>query len=152
MKAEKLMIGDLLRISEEGLCIKKGTIVKVCSIDSEARLVYKGKELIGAAHCRPIGDPRLFDGGIWCEYLEPIPLTAEILEKNGFSKTGAYIFEDDYEHQILIYLKDENYTGGAYTYIDAHCGCLDISEMPVDHVHELYHALKLCSIEKEIVI
>lgn len=87
--------------------------------------------------------------------IEPIPLTAELLEQNGFVQgtvyKDAFVYETEDEHMILVYLKDRNYTH-YYTYIDAHCGCLDISEMPVNSVHELQHALRMCEIDMEITI
>ena len=157
MKAEDLMIGDYCRVWREGLCIKnKGTIVKVLGIDAEKSLKEKG--LVGCAHCHPL-DGDQFDGGIWCEYLDPIPLTPEILEKNGFKKS---IFRDiEGQHQwswwrdtltvVTLWMRElnDNPTDGWMIRIEstpAAC-CLKISS-----VHELQHCLKLCGIEKEIVL
>ena len=79
MKASELMVGDLLRVNRDGLCIKKDTIVQVRGIDGDNKFEKMG--LIGCANCRPM-DKKQFDGGIWIDYLSPIPLTPEILEKN----------------------------------------------------------------------
>lgn len=84
----------------------------------------------------------------------PIPLTPEILEKNGFviKKKWAQLgnfgdsplimwhFEDDavlgdFKHELEIHQND---TGKVHVHI------------PCEYVHELQHALKLCGIEKEI--
>lgn len=83
MKAEELQIGDLLRVNRDGLCIRKGTAVTVQGIDGSNNFPEKG--LYGVADCRPL-DESQFQGGIWLDYLDPIPLTPEILEKNGFGK------------------------------------------------------------------
>ena len=74
--------------------------------------------------------------------LEPIPLTPEILEKNGF-KDGQFFAELLYrEWQIM-------------------CDCSHIAmrheggwlmDIPCKYVHELQHCLKLVGIDKEIVL
>lgn len=79
------MIGDWVRVNRDGLCIKKNTAVRVMGIDGESKLKEKG--LVGCAGCHPL-DKNQFDGGIWIDYLDPIPLTPEILEKNGFVFAG----------------------------------------------------------------
>jgi hypothetical protein len=60
-------------------------------------------------------------------YIQPIPLTAEILEKNGFSRNG-----------LDIALFDRK--GG-----DDFVGAANLQ-----YVHELQYILRLCGIEKEI--
>ena len=82
-----------------------------------------------------------------------IPITPEILEKNGFEmeSNGNYWFSDEDEGlEITFSPKEKNYTNGAYDYVDINKGCLSIIELPVSFVHELQHALRLCGIEKEI--
>lgn len=70
MKAEELFVGAIVRVNHDGLCIKKGTIVVVRAVDADDKLIEKG--LVGSAHCHPLDDNQ-FEGGIWCEYLDPIP-------------------------------------------------------------------------------
>lgn len=72
--------------------------------------------------------------------VEPIPLTAEILEKNGFVY-NAIPFADGWEQFGLTL-----YRGGNGYRID--CG-INVS-LIIDCVHQLQHALRLCGIEKEI--
>jgi len=94
--------------------------------------------------------------------LEPIPLTAEILEKNGFkTEHGFYcdvfsLEESERGSRIVFFPKDGNYTKGGYNYIHAEIGteygCTSIDELPIKYVHELQHALRLCGIEKEIIL
>ena len=164
MKAEDLMIGDYCRVWREGLCIKnKGTIVKVLAIDAENRFEKRG--LVGCAHCHPLDGQ--FDGGIWCEYLDPIPLTPEILEKNGFDVNGipedmqpveerdwsddTYVWsrqETPYERtQVSVYMDDpDNF------FAEIICQHCHVDGVHINYVHELQHALKLCGISKEIVL
>ena len=166
MRIEELQIGDLLRVNRDGLCIKKWTVVEVRGIDADDNLIEKG--LIGSTHCRPLDDNQ-FDGGIWCEYLDPIPLTPEILEKNGFIK--------DKENELSIYyhiLIPTGYEKNSYTIQITfykvpiagvnllfkcsgwlppdNCGMNDIHMCNVEYVHQVQHALRLCGIEKEIQI
>ena len=139
MEITELMTGDLLFYMDSDTLVP----VVVRKINGEDNVV-----------CLRQSNGHKFNTMI--DFLRPIPLTPEILESNGFEQgtiyENAFVFEDENEHQILVYLKDRNYTRGSYTYIDAHCGCLDISEMPVNDVHILQHALRLCEIKKEIIL
>lgn len=78
---------------------------------------------------------------------QPIPLTEEILEKNGFLVDSNEIF---YLKENLKFglKKDIDYgywfINRADNYKECICAC--------DFVHELQHALKLCGIEKEIIL
>ena len=93
-----------------------------------------------------------YDKGVHCG---PIPLTKEILEKNGFGFcdvhegyycqhgsvwTGWWIYEDlelavtDYEAKWPVWLN------------------IPDTNIKVEYVHELQHALKLCGIDKEIIL
>ena len=76
----------------------------------------------------------------WDE-VQPIPLTPEILEKNGFS--------DNYAYDNLSYATD--FVGDIIgVHIVGKGGVMD--EMYFKYVHELQHALRLCGIEKEIIL
>lgn len=82
------------------------------------------------------------------EYLRPIPITKEFLEKNDFELNGNsyHFFDDDKPLEIFVFLKENNYNG-SYTYVDISRGCIDITEMPMEYVHELQNVLRLCKIE-----
>ena len=85
--------------------------------------------------------------------IEPIPLTAEILEKNGFVlKPDGWIWCD------CEGIEDQN-----YIFIQFRKGCDEVRRCEINYVnktqatyyqikyvHQLQHALKLCGIEKEI--
>ena len=75
---------------------------------------------------------------------EPIPLTPEILENNGFVfMTGLWYLRTKERKPIQIVFKDNNVI------------TLSINATPVPiglkYVHQLQHALRLCGIKKEIV-
>ena len=75
------------------------------------------------------------------EEIEPIPLTHEILEKNGFKRgfgeEGQPIFS--------------TIQFGEYGMWDGYC-FPNCKGRVLQYVHQLQHALKLCGIEKEFVI
>lgn len=82
----------------------------------------------------------------------PIPLTPEILEKNGFEPIEnkvvdeAYIFDrNEFEEpDIIIRRFDFNDSFVLCTVMD------NTAIISIAYVHELQHALRLCGIEKEI--
>ena len=78
---------------------------------------------------------------------EPILLTPEILYKNGFVYADLP-FENFYEGYGLRIYGGNFADGHSNWYII--CG-INVS-MNVTHVHHLQHALKLCGIDKEIVV
>ena len=155
MKANELMIGDFLRVNREGLCIKKDTVVQVRGIDGDNKFEEKG--LVGCANCRPM-DKKQYDGGIWLDYLDPIPITPEILEKNGFVETDVVVVgtrkmiweSEDGRTEITIWMDDTmpmDIRKNIY-YEDEICYTLPFACT----VHELQHALRLCGIDKEIIV
>lgn len=85
----------------------------------------------------------------------PIPLTAEILEKNGFKKQYGndwcyYKYKDDDTSKeslyLILYGIDSLYLEiAAFTNASG-----EYNRMGVCYVHELQHALRLCNIDKEI--
>lgn len=97
--------------------------------------------------------------------VEPIPLTVEILEKNGFKKIQIHGEKQDnifqcYDGEITIEvgIYDPNCILIHYRYETPdgiNSGELS-SIIKVDggkfYLHELQHALRLCGIEKEIIL
>lgn len=83
--------------------------------------------------------------------IDPIPLTGEILVKNGLKKQEAnewfYYKEQDGKGQYMIlWSMDYNYLEiGSYTNAYG-----EFERFGVCYVHQLQHALRLCGIEKEI--
>lgn len=167
MKANELMIGDLFRVNRDRLCIKKETIVQVRGIDADDKLEKTG--LVGAAHCRPL-DKNQFDGGIWVDYLSPIPITPEILEKNGFERREdlaesiqdalPFIWENKKTESVVVGWRDSYDNGFRDENAEAWGEYWEINVDGIEaryektakqlYVHELQHAIRLCGIEKEI--
>ena len=80
-------------------------------------------------------------------YIEPIPLTDEILKKNGLPITEfpfcSIYFDEDTNYKLEL---SENKEGDIYWSIS----CDEYQIIRLRYVHELQHALRLCGIEKEI--
>ena len=124
MKAEQLMIGDWVVYEGD---TEYSDPVKIEGMDiATDSLITSDREDVG------------FDG-VW-----PIPLTPEILEKNGldFSRFKCDYFPEDKNYTLEI-CYDGN---GTYWTIN----CDEYSIIELKYVHELQHAIRLCGIEKEI--
>ena len=125
MKANELMIGDWVEVPFlEG----KPKIVKVEEILSD--------------EINPEWDGMENYGGIKIKYVNPIPLTPEILENNGFVyESKDQLFKDIYPRISMLYAQ--------YRLVEN--GYINYGEMPeIKYVHQLQHALRLCGIEKTI--
>ena len=73
------------------------------------------------------------------EFCEPIPLTDDILMKNGFRYS---ISHDDWTNADCNFFLYKSYN--SYRILN--------TDIKLNYVHELQHMLRLCGIEKEIVI
>ena len=119
MKANELMIGDWVKTP-------KGSF-KVTDIQDN--------DVIATDYNNGEGADSLF----FSDEIEPIPLTAEILDKNGFN------YDEDrkaYLMGVIFRVKPQKYSLFSLEI----CGC----PYPLSTVHQLQHALRLCGIEKEI--
>ena len=119
LTTKELMIGDLVNWNGKCICRIEPKDIDLCD-----------KAMIG-----------------W--YYEPIPITDEILEKNGFAVDQYAIF----------HLNDTFGMIGIFYNEDFKKWDLDVSldernnkrvHIDIDSVHELQHALRLCRINKEI--
>lgn len=102
---------------------------------------------VAAAHKRKVAYHACTNKLSWVRegLLRPIPLTREILEKNGMKfRTNVGWFAEDDEYFLEISTKGDN----VYWTIND----WEYSLLKLNYVHELQHALKLCRIEKEIVL
>lgn len=102
----------------------------------------------------------------YLKLIEPIPLTEEILHKNGFkndvlaqksiiaegaSNFSVILFSED--NRIMLNNIDEylNSFNNWHVHIDTEdMRTMGVAE--ITYVHELQHLLKLCKIEKEIIL
>lgn len=144
MKAKELMTGDWLRVSDvptnlESKIGKCGKVAKLEQYPNYSGIAIKFDNELDTYFCEKE------------EELAPIPLTPEILEKNGFEH---YVSGED----------SDNFDGTqgdlAYTFnktTDGYMSCIDVTHSftitgKIKYVHELQHLFRLCGIEKEIVL
>ena len=127
MKAEELMIGDYVQLNGSPYVIeeisKKGWVHMTDPVHN-LRVQMSTDYIL--------------------DFIEGVPITPEILEANGFARSKAFVewkYEDDDIYMlwkpfpwIKIQLEDHTVM------------------FPCEFVHELQHALRLCGIEKEIVL
>ena len=128
MKAKELMIDDWVRFEHSDLCHKVYAVQgKSAKVDKQ--YWYKADKL------------------------HPVPLTAEILDKNyeevcrskdGTSYEWGWCVETGY----VEISKSEDAYGVSRYYLTANDG--EYRVMLIRYVHELQHALRLCGIDKEI--
>ena len=94
----------------------------------------------------------------WNE-VQPIPITSEIFVKNGFIKQGVdgweYIHPDDSTFSYISYriLYRTYYDNNLF--IKKYKGSNTSATLQISYinfVHQLQHALKLCGIEKKIIL
>ncbi len=142
MKAKELMIGDWVMPLKKKL---KGIPGKVITIDGGTNVCWI--------------DSKDYSCLVPCSDVERIPLTPEILEKNGFrlmqdvyvlasEKWQIYIIQDvgkwsiDIRNEIAA--KDDLGRADLVTFL---------RDWTLNfYVHELQQALRLCGIDKEIIV
>jgi len=139
MKANELMIGDWVLVN--------GNPMQIQAIDDIDGEIMAGDELYCLIEDRVHSEDKV----------EPIPLTVEILEKNvfevqdqgggrkdvwrGFGPDCEGDIEIEFNNGVPTHLKiDGAFKGEYYTSTN------------IKSVHKLQHALKLCGIDKEIVL
>ena len=136
MEANKLMVDDWV--------LWKGKPVQVASV-SGVKYSF-GQIDVTLAHCN---DKKLLETHD-IKSIQPIPLTPEILEKNGFVEIN-----DDEKWYKMQLLEENDFVGlekfEDYGFVFASVVFPNlINHLSINYVHELQHALKLCGIEKTI--
>ena len=133
MKANELMIGDWVQHRDE---FNEVTGPYEIDLISNDEIAFKGEVFA-----------RVFNNSI-----EPIPLTPEILEKNGFSGEGYNMGIVGFSVELIPDKKD------GYEVFIWKDMCLQIEhgfthfKKYIKYVHQLQHALRICGIEHEITL
>ena len=133
IKITDLMIGDYV--------LYNGEIDRVSTIDLQESIGYKRVWLDNEKVFVDVDD------------IEPIPLTAEILEKNGFRRDSMYLYLEVGDDKLLEYYLHEHrlrlWWDGIDEWVKAQVKDL-LFQCECRTVHEFQHALRLCGIEREI--
>lgn len=152
MDAKELMIGDWVLISVWD-CDPFPS--KITSVNYNS---YRGKDYVDGIDTEDDEDISMYSA-------QPIPLTPEILEKNGWkcakggTMMGVMHIADRYDLTIKnenngtkwwIYVEDDGETEPRRWTIQVQ-GSFNILGS-IGYVHELQHALRLAGIKKEIVL
>lgn len=141
MKATKLMLGDYVSCWE-------GHPTKVVSID------YDYNEVNNIVWCKEPNNH--LSVRFMLDEIEPIPLTPEILVKNGLeTKDGDefVLFDNSKIDTIGEFTIIRYYAKACRLWICKGDGVRENEiRIKCQYVHELQHALKLCGIDKEIIL
>ena len=133
IKAEDLRIGDLVMVNDN-CSLEQGTICKV----SEVRSTPLYKENEGSVGLKPITNS-IWSYGVLCRNIDPIPLTTEFLENNGFEMRKGTVFYA--KNRLALKPLDE---GKGYQVYQVGLGSLRLFYVKVrfvKYVHELQHIL-----------
>lgn len=139
----------------------KAKELKVTDLMVGDLVLHDGKVIrVDAVHKRKIGYHKTKDKLTWLfsGQFEPILLTPEILEKNGFETEKIMPFEQEFEHRVgldgrVILDNRTRWIHSSNTwsmYIRGDLGFTLYAELTF--VHELQQFLRLCKIDKEIVV
>ena len=110
--------------------------------------VYQIEEISkkGWVHLTQDGNRVSLSSDYILDYLKGVPLTPEIIRKNGFEYHHKNFASLSYEHPFKleeVECPSEEELGGLWRIA---------SIIEVRFVHQLQHALRVCGIEKEIII
>lgn len=140
IKPEDLRTGDLVRVSHDCM-FSRGTMCVVTDINPLK--VYNDKK--GVVTLSAVNDNDDGPWGVWCANIEGIPVTPEILNKNGFKEeiVGEYYTKllDNEEYLLARYLALKLQIGNWAVFI-RHCILPDqVLIRRILHVHELQNTL-----------
>ena len=133
MKANELMIGDWV------LCdINAQSDYEFDNVNYQPYQIENGEDIDYSIEKNMIGDDDVY---------QPMPLTKEILEKNGFKQIGKkFIWGEIDDDFIEITPSINNSYRIKVSVADLRISC----SIWCSYVHQLQHALRLCGIEKTI--
>lgn len=148
-----LMIGDLVVGCIETDIVGEATYKIPCKVTD---INHYGDVICEAL--KPFPNELDWHDGDNFSWIEPMPLTAEILEKNGFVANKyvhpypyyEYINEEDKLKIGFAFPQGKwtSYYKEPWVYIDSRN--VFVEHLPCMFVHQFQHALRLCRINKEI--
>lgn len=127
MKANELMLGDWVYVPHGGSATHYGRVCGIYEREVVSTTLEKDSGLTKASA------------------LSPILLTSEILEKNGFERLGSGYILLGHPFGLTNPSTPDDYKDNYWLRVAA-------SSVNIKYVHELQHALRLCEIDKGIVL
>lgn len=148
MKANELMLGDLIKTNSHSW--NDETLEnKYCRVEMVGHNFLRCS-LIDNQEKQPYGEGNSFS---------PIPLTPEILERNGFKYDGMTYWKLKGKDGLFIKVcpvqpNNDDWWHPSITGFEVNNRISDILMEGVEqvYVHQLQHAMRLCGIEKEIIL
>lgn len=149
MKAENLRIGNYVKVSSDNCMIPKGALCEVVAIDSE-RTCEDKKGL--ADLLQIVREEWEFSHGVWCDYIEGIPINSEFLRKNGWKDVEHNIDRNRFEWIVWEHPEscvEIQFYPHANEYSAFYCG----NELcDIAYVHEFQNILASIKENVEIII
>lgn len=140
IKPEDLRTGNLVRVNHDCM-FPKGTMCVVTDINPLK--VFDDKK--GVVTLYAINDEDDGPWGVWCNYVEGIPVTPEILNKNGFKEevVGEYYTKplDNEEYSLARFLAVERKSCNWAVFIKYFSLPDHVLLRHIQYVHELQNTL-----------
>ena len=133
MKARDLMLGDWVRVTDDDT--DESFVGRVSEFEQVDKRYY---------NVHVSDDEDSFGYPFDEDCIEPIPLTPEILEKNGWERDDERNF---WIHDSGFAIEDGCDGRNRYWWRAG-----DIPVAPINYVHDLQHCLKVSCVQKEIVL
>lgn len=158
MNPEELKIGDLVRVVKDDYIIQKGTICKVIGVNAIDLSEFGGhKPVVSLSTVNKEEEIRSMS----CENIEGIPLTKDILLKNGWKKK---VMSRGVKNSHMVYTKPDIEEYGYFPiYIEKGIGkefdvypftcnnvCTQIAY--IKYVHQLQHLLFGLGLDSSMIV
>lgn len=155
IKAEDIRIGDLVRVGRNCM-FPENSVCIVTQINPErTNNEKKGVVTLSYADYNDDGP-----WGVWCDYIEGIPLTPAILEKNGFNIKDSEDSQKSYIKDIdsspleiprrYLYIERRSLGWGLFIGIKGFLDSVMIRQ--IQYIHELQHILWAMGIDAALEI
>lgn len=149
INVEDLRIGDIVQTNKDCM-FPKDTLCIVTEIHPDRQRNDKK----GVVSLKAVNDEDDGSWGTWCCNIDGVPVTPEILKKNGFKEeiVGKYSSKplDNEEYIFARYLAVERKSGNWVVFIKYRRLHENALLRKIQHVHELQHILWVLGLDAEL--
>ena len=149
INVEDLRIGDIVQTNKDCM-FPKDTLCIVTEIHPDRQRNDKK----GVVSLKAVNDEDDGPWGTWCCNIDGVPITPEILKKNGFKEeiVGKYSSKplDNEEYIFARYLAVERKSGNWVVFIKYRRLHENALLRKIQHVHELQHILWVLGLDAEL--